>query len=115
MTQGRGRVLSLVILGALTTFGPMAIDLYLPAFPDVAADLRVSVMTVPLTLTAAMLGLGLGQVFYGPLSDRYGRKRPLVAGLILFTSLPSHAPLRRTSDSCWPCASCSRSVDPPVW
>jgi len=85
MTRGRGRVLSLLILGALTTFGPMAIDLYLPAFPDVAADLRVSVMTVPLTLTAAMLGLGLGQVFYGPLSDRYGRKRPLVAGLILFT------------------------------
>ena len=85
MTLGRGRVVSLVILGALTTFGPMAIDLYLPAFPDVADDLGVSVMTVPLTLTAAMLGLGLGQVFYGPLSDRYGRKRPLVAGLILFS------------------------------
>ncbi|HEY7821862.1 MAG TPA: MFS transporter, partial [Acidimicrobiia bacterium] len=63
----------------------MAIDLYLPAFPDVAADLGVSLSTVPLTLTAAMLGLGLGQVFYGPLSDRYGRKRPLIAGLVLFT------------------------------
>ena len=85
MTLGRGRVLSLVVLGALTTFGPMAIDLYLPAFPDVADELGVSVMAVPLTLTAAMLGLGLGQVFYGPLSDRYGRKRPLVAGLVLFT------------------------------
>jgi len=85
LTHGRGRVISLTILGALTTFGPMAIDLYLPAFPDVAADLGVSVMTVPLTLTAAMLGLGLGQIFYGPLSDRFGRKRPLVGGLILFT------------------------------
>lgn len=84
LTVGRGRALSLIILGALTTFGPMAIDLYLPAFPDVAVDLGVSVSTVPLTLTAAMLGLGLGQLFYGPLSDRYGRKRPLVAGLILF-------------------------------
>ncbi len=85
LTVGRGRAVSLVILGAFTTFGPMAIDLYLPAFPDVAADLGVSVMTVPLTLTAAMLGLGLGQLFYGPLSDRYGRKKPLLAGLILFT------------------------------
>lgn len=85
LTRGRGRVLTLVILGSLTTFGPMAIDLYLPAFPDVAADLGVSVMTVPLTLTAAMLGLGLGQVVYGPLSDRFGRKRPLIAGLVLFT------------------------------
>lgn len=85
LTVGRGRALSLLILGALTTFGPMAIDLYLPAFPDVALDLGVSVSTVPLTLTAAMLGLGLGQMFYGPLSDRFGRKRPLVAGLILFS------------------------------
>ena len=85
LTGGRGRALSLVILGALTTFGPMAIDLYLPAFPDVAVDLGVSVSTVPLTLTAAMLGLGLGQLFYGPLSDRYGRKRPLFFGLALFT------------------------------
>lgn len=85
LTVGRGRAISLFILGALTTFGPMAIDLYLPAFPDVAADLGVSLSTVPLTLTAALLGLGLGQVFYGPLSDRYGRKRPLIAGLVLFT------------------------------
>jgi DHA1 family bicyclomycin/chloramphenicol resistance-like MFS transporter len=85
LTVGRGRALSLVVLGALTSFGPMAIDLYLPAFPDVAQDLGVSVATVPLTLTAAMLGLGLGQLFYGPLSDRFGRKRPLMVGLILFT------------------------------
>jgi DHA1 family bicyclomycin/chloramphenicol resistance-like MFS transporter len=85
LTVGRGRALSLVVLGALTSFGPMAIDLYLPAFPDVAQDLGVAVATVPLTLTAAMLGLGLGQLFYGPLSDRFGRKRPLMVGLILFT------------------------------
>lgn len=85
LTVGRGRAVSLVILGALTTFGPMAIDLYLPAFPDVAIDLGVEVSAVPLTLTAAMLGLGLGQLFYGPLSDRFGRKRPLFVGLALFT------------------------------
>lgn len=85
LTIGRGRALSLVILGALTTFGPMAIDLYLPAFPDVAIDLGVPVTTVPLTLTTSMIGMGVGQILYGPLSDRFGRKRPLVGGLILFT------------------------------
>lgn len=85
LTRGRGRAYSLAILGALTTFGPMAIDLYLPAFPDVAFDLGVSVTTVPLTLTTSMIGMGVGQILYGPLSDRFGRKRPLVGGLILFT------------------------------
>lgn len=85
LTVGRGRAISLFILGALTTFGPMAIDLHLPAFPNVAEDLGVPLSSIPLTLTTAMLGLGLGQVVYGPLSDRFGRKRPLLAGLALFT------------------------------
>ncbi|MDA2988890.1 MAG: multidrug effflux MFS transporter [Actinomycetota bacterium] len=85
LTVGRGRALSLIILGVLTTFGPMAIDLYLPAFPDVAVDLGVPVTTVPLTLTTSMIGMGVGQLLYGPLSDRYGRKKPLVGGLVLFT------------------------------
>ena len=80
----RFRLRLLVVLGALSAFAPMATDLYLPAFPDVATSLGVDVGAVQLTLSASLLGLGLGQLQYGPLSDRYGRKRPLVIGLIVF-------------------------------
>ena len=71
-------------LGALTAFGPMSLDFYLPAFPSVASSLGVDVGDVQLTFSACLLGLGLGQLVYGPLSDRFGRKPPLVAGLVLY-------------------------------
>ena len=83
--QGRaGRNFLLVTLGALTAFAPMATDLYLPAFPNIANSLGVDIPTVQVTLAASFAGLGAGQILYGPLSDRYGRRRPLIAGLVLF-------------------------------
>ncbi|MCU7821327.1 Bcr/CflA family multidrug efflux MFS transporter [Kitasatospora sp. DSM 101779] len=79
---GRGRRLRLiVVLGALSAFGPLSIDMYLPALPALAGDLGVRDADVQLTLTACLLGLALGQLVAGPLSDRRGRRGPLLVGL----------------------------------
>lgn len=74
----------IVILGALTGLGPLANDTYLPGFPDIARDLHASASATQLTLTACLVGLGVGQLLAGPLSDALGRRRPLIAGLLLF-------------------------------
>jgi MFS transporter, DHA1 family, multidrug resistance protein len=73
-----------VVLGLLSAVGPFAIDMYLPALPAIAADLRTSTSATQLTLTMFFIAFGLCQIAYGPLSDVYGRKAPLYAGLALF-------------------------------
>lgn len=75
----------LIVLAGLSAFGPVALDVYLPAFPAIATTFGVDVGSVQLTLATALVGLGVGQLIWGPTSDRYGRKRPLMAGLIIFT------------------------------
>lgn len=74
-----------LILGLLSAIGPFAIDMYLPALPDIGRSLGAEVGAVQLTLTAFFLSIGLGQLLYGPVSDMVGRKPPLYAGLALFT------------------------------
>lgn len=76
----------LLLMGALTALGPLAIDLYLPAFPSIAAGLNATQGQVESTLATYLVGLALAQIAYGPLADRYGRKPPLVLGLIIFTA-----------------------------
>lgn len=78
------RFVTVLILGALTAVSPFSIDMYLPAFPKVAADLNTTVPEVALTLTSYFVGLAAGQLFYGPVMDRFGRKRPLYFGLIVY-------------------------------
>ncbi|WP_019203473.1 multidrug effflux MFS transporter [Tsukamurella sp. 1534] len=73
-----------LILGSLSAFGPITTDLYLPALPAAAADLQASQASIQATLTACLIGLALGQVFVGPLSDSIGRRRPMIAGMALF-------------------------------
>ncbi len=75
----------LLILGSVTAFGPLSIDMYLPAFPEISRQFNTSISNVELTLAVFFLGLATGQVIYGPLSDRFGRKKPLYAGLIIYT------------------------------
>jgi DHA1 family bicyclomycin/chloramphenicol resistance-like MFS transporter len=73
-----------LVLGILSAVGPFAIDMYLPAFPAIARDLRADVSAVQMSLTSFFGAVAVCQVVYGPLSDRFGRKPPLYVGLILF-------------------------------
>ncbi len=75
----------LVLLGAVTALGPLSIDLYLPGFPDLAAELHSSEAAVQLTLTACVVGLAIGQPVAGPLSDAFGRRAPIVVGLLAWS------------------------------
>lgn len=77
------RIGYILMLGALVALGPFTIDLYLPAFPEVAADLGASDAAIQFTLTATMIGFGLGQLIVGPLSDSLGRKKPLLIATVL--------------------------------
>ncbi|WP_372821993.1 multidrug effflux MFS transporter [Pseudomonas parafulva] len=75
----------LLILGALSAFAPLAIDFYLPAFPAMAQAFGTDEQHVQTTLAAYFLGLSLGQLAYGPIADRFGRRKPLLFGISLFT------------------------------
>jgi MFS transporter, DHA1 family, multidrug resistance protein len=77
------RVRMIAVLGALVALGPLTIDMYLPALPKIADDLSVSSSVAQLTLTGTLAGLALGQLIVGPLSDSLGRRRPLMAGIVV--------------------------------
>lgn len=78
------RVQLAVILGSITTIGPLSIDMYLPALPALVSDLGTTAALVQLSLTFFLLGLASGQLVAGPLSDVYGRRRPLLIGMFIY-------------------------------
>src|SRR5262245_34343339 len=75
---------SVGLLGALSTFGPLSMDMYLPGLPAMAHDLSAPAWAAQLTITASMLGLAGGQLVGGPISDTRGRRGPLLAGLAAY-------------------------------
>ncbi|MBN7794349.1 multidrug effflux MFS transporter [Microbacterium esteraromaticum] len=85
----------LLALGALTAFGPLSLDVYLPSLPQLGSDLDASESLTQFTLSACMIGLALGQLLWGPISDRYGRRMPLfiaITGFIVTSLLCAAAP-----------------------
>src|SRR5215210_1454410 len=80
-TTGRERLRLVLVLGALVALGPLTIDMYLPALPAIVRDLATTDAAVQLTLTGTLVGLALGQLLVGPLSDTFGRRRPLLVGV----------------------------------
>ena len=75
----------IVVLGSVNAIGPLSIDMYLPAFPEIARRSDTSASAVQLTLTACVAGLALGQLLFGPLSDRLGRRMPLIAAMATYS------------------------------
>lgn len=74
----------ILILGAIAALGPFSIDMYLPGFPSMAKSLGTDISHLSLTLTSYFIGISVGQLFYGPLLDRFGRKKPLLIGLSIY-------------------------------
>lgn len=85
--EDRSYVKFVLVLGALIALGPLTIDMYLPAFPRIADEFDASSSQVQLTLTGMLLGLAVGQLVIGPLSDMFGRRRPLMVGLVVHATV----------------------------
>lgn len=83
-TQRNSRLFILLFMGMLSAFGPFVTDFYLPALPQLVNDFNTTTSLVQLTLTFSMLGLAVGQMIIGPLSDKFGRRIPLLLSLVLF-------------------------------
>ena len=74
----------ILMIGALNTITPISIDMYLPAFPKIALDMHTTIGNIALSVSTYFFGFSIGQIVYGPLLDRFGRKRPLYVGLCLY-------------------------------
>lgn len=82
--MNNNRFILILILGLLSAIGPFSIDTYLSGFPSIAVDLKVSVDDVSYSLSSFFIGISVGQLIYGPLLDRFGRKIPLIIGLVIY-------------------------------
>ena len=84
MAKANSKLFLVLLLGVLSAFGPFVVDLYLPSLPQLASFFETSASMTQLTLTTAMIGLAVGQLLLGPLSDKFGRKKPLIISLVIY-------------------------------
>ena len=85
INKENSKVFLLILLGMLSAFGPFVTDMYLPSLPAMADYFSASLPMVQMGLTTSMIGLALGQIFFGPLSDKYGRRPLLLVSMLLFS------------------------------
>lgn len=93
------RNLVILTLGLLSAIGPFSIDMYLPGFPDMARSLNTSVSHISMSLSSYFIGISIGQLVYGPLLDRYGRKLPLYGGLVIYILTSLACAMASSADS----------------
>jgi len=91
---------SIILLGTLTAIGALSIDLYLPSLPAIGRDFVVDAATVQRTMSAFFIGMAIGQIAYGPMSDRFGRRPALLVGLVSIC-LPRLAARSRPPSTGW--------------
>ncbi|WP_228064828.1 multidrug effflux MFS transporter [Muribacter muris] len=84
MTKANSKFFLALLLGILSAFGPFVVDLYLPSLPQLAEFFHTTTSMTQLTLTTAMIGLAVGQLLLGPISDKFGRKKPLILSLLVY-------------------------------
>lgn len=84
MANANSKVFLVILLGVLSAFGPFVVDLYLPSLPQLAQFFDTTPSMTQLTLTTAMIGLAVGQLLLGPMSDKFGRKKPLIISLVIY-------------------------------
>jgi DHA1 family bicyclomycin/chloramphenicol resistance-like MFS transporter len=84
LSKKNGKIYLLVTLSAMTAFAPLVTDMYLPALPAISNFFTTSASMVQMTISTSMLGIALGQLFFGPISDKFGRRRPLFASFVLY-------------------------------
>ena len=96
---GRAAIGLLVLLGSLTAIGPLSLDTYLPALPEMTRDLSASQARIQLSLTTCLVGMAVGQLVTGPLSDRWGRRRPVLVGVAAYTLLSLLCTLAPTAET----------------
>lgn len=94
----RAGLLVTLVLGGLTALPPLSMDMYLPALPEVTGALHAPAATVQLTLTACLAGMALGQLVVGPMSDKWGRRRPLLVGMVVYVLATAVCALAPTAE-----------------